>query len=280
VKDRRESTLTEKRTQYWNAVSTFLPEGGNTNLNGDYERALYHQIVIDVPRTNPSIPLFQIPEIQERLVRILYVWAIRHPASGYVQGINDLITPFFCVFLKPHLSGVDVLTLSADPDLPAEVLDSVEADTYWCVSKFIDHIQDNYTFAQPGIQRMVFRLEELIKKIDPELSKLLNDQKIKFIQFTFRWMNCLLMRELPIKVVFRTWDTYLAEGSNFAALHVYVCAVFLLTWKDSLIGREFHEIMTVLQHLPTHDWNEVNVEPIISEAYVWMQHYQDSGHLQ
>jgi hypothetical protein len=37
------------------------------------------------------------------LERILYVWAIRHPASGYVQGINDLATPFFEVFLSAYL---------------------------------------------------------------------------------------------------------------------------------------------------------------------------------
>jgi hypothetical protein len=35
--------------------------------------------------------------------RVLYIWAIRHPASGYVQGINDLITPFFVVFLAEYL---------------------------------------------------------------------------------------------------------------------------------------------------------------------------------
>jgi Rab-GTPase-TBC domain len=37
------------------------------------------------------------------LERILYVWAIRHPASGYVQGINDLVTPFFEVFLSAYV---------------------------------------------------------------------------------------------------------------------------------------------------------------------------------
>lgn len=40
--------------------------------------------------------LFQIFE------RILFIWAIRHPASGYVQGINDLVTPFFVVFICEH----------------------------------------------------------------------------------------------------------------------------------------------------------------------------------
>ena len=28
--------------------------------------------------------------------------ACRHPASGYVQGINDLVTPFLAVFLSAH----------------------------------------------------------------------------------------------------------------------------------------------------------------------------------
>ena len=36
--------------------------------------------------------------------RVLYIWAIRHPASGYVQGINDLVTPFFVVFLSEFIS--------------------------------------------------------------------------------------------------------------------------------------------------------------------------------
>lgn len=35
--------------------------------------------------------------------RILFIWAIRHPASGYVQGINDLVTPFFVVFICEHV---------------------------------------------------------------------------------------------------------------------------------------------------------------------------------
>lgn len=29
----------------------------------------------------------------------------RHPASGYVQGINDLVTPFLAVFLAEHFES-------------------------------------------------------------------------------------------------------------------------------------------------------------------------------
>jgi hypothetical protein len=108
------------------------------------------------------------------------VWAIRHPASGYVQGINDLVTPFFQVFLSAYigvfrLAGFfEVADLWSDSDpeefdpslLPNRVLNSIEADSFWCLSRLLDGIQDNYIFAQPGIQRSVRRMAELVSRID------------------------------------------------------------------------------------------------------------------
>ena len=66
-----------------------------------YQRDTLHQILMDVPRTAPAAQLFRHAKVQRALERILYIWALRHPASGYVQGINDLATPFFLVFLTP-----------------------------------------------------------------------------------------------------------------------------------------------------------------------------------
>jgi hypothetical protein len=28
---------------------------------------------------------------------------MRHPASGYVQGMNDIVAPFFIVFLSDYI---------------------------------------------------------------------------------------------------------------------------------------------------------------------------------
>lgn len=39
---------------------------------------------------------------------------------------------------------------------------------------------------------------------------------IDFLQFAFRWVNCLLIREVPFDAALRLWDTYLAEGPGFA----------------------------------------------------------------
>ena len=85
----------------------------------------------------------------------------RHPASGYVQGINDLVTPFLAALLSQHFDGPmeawDIETLSE------ETMYAVEADAYWMLCKMLDGIQDHYTNAQPGIQRTVFKLKELVR---------------------------------------------------------------------------------------------------------------------
>ena len=55
---------------------------------------------------------------------------------------------------------------------------------------------------------MVFKLKELIARIDGPLHAHLGEQGLHFIQFAFRWMNCLLMRELSLDLILRLWDTY------------------------------------------------------------------------
>ena len=50
--------------------------------------------------------------------------------------------------------------------LPPAVLEAVEADAFWCLSKLVDGIQDNYISGQPGIRRQVARMQELCKRVD------------------------------------------------------------------------------------------------------------------
>ena len=59
--------------------------------------------------------------------------------------------------------GVEKWSIS---DLSPDKITNIEADCYWCLSKLLDGMQDHYTFAQPGIQRLVFKLKELVRRID------------------------------------------------------------------------------------------------------------------
>ncbi|KAG5638452.1 GTPase-activating protein [Sphagnurus paluster] len=266
----RATTLARKRGEYLSLVEVAFARD-----RVGLDQQIWHQIEIDVPRTRPGVRLWMHGATQRSLERILYVWAIRHPASGYVQGINDLVTPFFQVFLSAY---IDSDPENFDPSLlPTNVLNAVEADSFWCLSRLLDGIQDNYIFAQPGIQRSVRRMAELVARIDVPLSAHLESQNVEFMQFAFRWMNCLLMREISVQNTIRMWDTYLAEGPDaFSQFHLYVCSAFLVRWSEKLRQMDFQGIIMFLQSLPTQDWGDHEIEMLLSEAFVLNSIWQNA----
>ncbi|KAI2624079.1 GTPase activating protein [Xylaria nigripes] len=279
--ERRVTTLERKRKEYLDGVRQAFERGGaSQNATGrlrGLDEAIWHQISIDVPRTNPHIELYSYEATQRSLERILYLWAIRHPASGYVQGINDLVTPFWQVFLGSYITDNNIESGMDPGQLPKAVLDAVEADSYWCLTKLLDGIQDHYIVAQPGIQRQVAALRDLTARIDDGLARHLEKEHVEFIQFSFRWMNCLLMREISVRNTIRMWDTYLAEEQGFSEFHLYVCAAFLVKWSSKLVKMDFQEIMMFLQALPTRDWTEKDIELLLSEAFIWQSLFKNSA---
>ena len=201
---------------------------------------------------------------------------MRHPASSYVQGINDLATPLFGVFLSEYFNG-DVLQGEELEDLTPEILNDVEADVYWCLTNLLAGIQDHYTQDQPGVQRMVMKLEELVTRIDAGLTGHLEDTGVQFMQFAFRWMNCLLLREFNLECIIRLWDTYLSEGDGgFETFHVYVCASFLCQFSGELQGMQFDELFAFMQNIPTNNWDDKNIEIVLSQAFVLSTLFQGS----
>lgn len=326
-KARQALTLKRKRDEYvegFNLItvdfdeSSSYPQIGSeiTNLATNKDKALDHQIKIDVKRTNPTQKFYSLEPVQRSLRKILYLWAVRHPASGYVQGINDLATPFFQIFVMnyiwqlqrqklreqdPHLMipGLFVdddyeQALLDHPDLLNFTIDTldlklispkaliiIEADTYWCLSKLLENITDNYIHEQPGIHRQVNDLRNLVAKIDVDLLNHFDREGIEFLQFSFRWMNCLLMREMLIELIIRMWDTYLLETPlGFNNFHVYVCAAFLIKFALQLKQMDFQEVILFLQNPPTQGWTDKDVELMLSEAFIWQSLYKNaSAHL-
>ena len=79
------------------------------------------------------------------MIRILFVWSMRNPASGYVQGINDLAAPLILVFLTEYVNELNQHNIYEVQekdleDMEHECLAKCEADTFWCLSKLIDDI--------------------------------------------------------------------------------------------------------------------------------------------
>jgi len=93
---------------------------------------------VDVPRTAPDVGLFRSNRIRRILARLLYIWAMRHPASSYVQGINDLVTPLIAVFLSRYYGGKDVTDGIGIEDVPDETLFEVRKCIDWNSIKSLD----------------------------------------------------------------------------------------------------------------------------------------------
>ena len=61
--------------------------------------------------------------IQTSLKRILFIWHMRHPQSGYVQGMCDIAIPFMIIYLDEYLP------VSSDPEKYVSKIDLVSLET-------------------------------------------------------------------------------------------------------------------------------------------------------
>ena len=330
-RDLREGVLNRKRAEYRNLVEEYynpiLEEtriananaGTNTSSSSSNQVVSeLRQVAVDVPRTAPGVPFFHQEQIQKSLERILFIWGMRHPASGYVQGINDVATPFLAVFFYGELldggcqdkgrNGEDsqnggkeqssdsfsveidtedvvrrlneINTLGGSSFELGETLLRVEADAYWCLCKVLDGIQDHYTYAQPGIQKTLFRVGELVSRVGQHVADHLAKEHCEYMQFAFRWCNCLLLRELNFDLGIRLWDTYVSEGTKLKDFLVYVLSSFLLSWAPELVKMDLEGLIMFLQRTPTQSWTEGDIETVLSRAYMWRLSFANaSSHL-
>eukprot|EP00042_Codosiga_hollandica_P047035 m.504561 g.504561 ORF g.504561 m.504561 type:complete len:778 (+) comp57355_c0_seq10:248-2581(+) len=274
-KERRTVALTKKRAEYWDLLVNqhYLPQ------KDEAEQSTFRQIQMDIERTGAGYGMFRQEKTKELLCRILYIWAIRHGACGYVQGMNDLLLPYLIVFLHPHTphadGGYQIEQMDIDT-IESTALAQVEADCFWCFNNLLNGLQENFTFAQPGIQTKVLLLSELTAQTDRALHSHLQALRIEYLQFALRWMNCLLTRELPILCAIRLWDTYHAEVDGFAVFHVYVCAAFLNFFSRSVLEQaDFQDALLLLQRTPTERWSNVEIELILAQAYQ-LKHARDT----
>jgi hypothetical protein len=132
-KDRRNAALNRKRKEYNDLVTTYFTLTVSDRTKQDEEN--HSQILIDLPRTSPNVAFFQQSMVQKAMERILYIWSIRHPASGYVQGMNDLLTPLLLVSLQPFAEDplrCDVAGLAAGIMVSCWLVCSVPFDCSVC----------------------------------------------------------------------------------------------------------------------------------------------------
>ena len=282
-KELKKSIIQRKKDEYIDMCNVYSNALSNPEeVMNEEELKIYRQIQKDIPRTMPDSSLFQHEKIQFMLTRVLYIWSLRHPASGYVQGFNDLCIPFFIVYFLekfPEKNIDTILKLNENEfkKLSEETLTEIETTIYFSLTKLLDRIQTNYTINQPGITKMIKKMELIVEKVDPKLYDYLKKFEIDYVQFCFRWMNCFLIREFPVNLILRLWDAYFSEEKGFSEFHLYVCACLLLTFSEKLKAMsEFQELIVFLQNLPTSTWTIEDMDMLLAKSYSIKMLYSNS----
>ena len=88
-------------------------------------------------------------------------------------------------------------------------------------------------------------------------------------------MNCLLVREFPLKLVIRIFDSYLAEG-EFIGFLVNLCASILLKYSPQLIQMECTDLLLFFQHMPTTKSSLADVEVLLAQSFVLKMNLQNN----
>ncbi|GET90740.1 GTPase activating protein, putative [Leishmania tarentolae] len=264
-----------------------------STMLGSKEFQTLKQIRKDIPRMSGGHCYLRHPRVQGSIERILFIWSLRHPACGYVQGMNDLVVPFMGVvlgyrFCPTHsLTELHAYTENILDDLwsfeavsDTQWINGVEADVYWMTSYLLNTMQDNYTSSHAGITSMMRHLAAVVQVADsPLYHHLVAVLQIHFEQFSFRWMNCLLMRELTETQSLRLLDAYLSdEERRWSVTHVYVCAALLLRWGAQLMafGGDYVSAMKFLQDPPTEQLSLRDMQDVLSEGFVLQNLYEAS----
>jgi len=212
-------------------------------LSDTTARAIVHQIEIDIPRTaNCGCDLITISPLSSLIRRMLIIWSLRNPACGYVQGMNDITVPLLIAIIE-GASERPCEQISVD-DIGRLDLSVIESDLYWMFSRIIQGVQDHYTSSQPGIQKMMKHFRDLVKRVDNgELLDYLDSQQVDLTQLSFRWFNCLLVRELDYQALVRVWDTCIAEEDGFSVFMVYFCTAWIKGQTEQLKRMDCQQIM-------------------------------------
>mmetsp|Transcript_22825 Transcript_22825/g.32185 ORF Transcript_22825/g.32185 Transcript_22825/m.32185 type:complete len:508 (-) Transcript_22825:51-1574(-) len=133
-----------------------------------------------------------------------------------------------------------------DEIVSEDVLDEVEADTYWCldmlVNKFrgipsqkqsktsssvsvdtekrsnIIHKCTTNDNTEDSLTKWIILTEQITSRVNPVLHHHFKSLGVDFAWFTSRWIGCLLVRDLNVSCVMRLWDTLLSEEGDIRSV--------------------------------------------------------------
>ncbi|XP_058004322.1 uncharacterized protein LOC131168732 isoform X2 [Hevea brasiliensis] len=141
-----------------------------------------HRIVVDVVRTDSHLEFYEDKKNIARMSDILAVYAWVDPATGYCQGMSDLLSPFVVLFED-------------------------DADAFWCFEMLLRRMHENFQMEGPtGVMKQLQALWHILELTDREMFAHLSRIGAESLHFAFRMLMVLFRRELSFDEALQMWE--------------------------------------------------------------------------
>jgi hypothetical protein len=194
--------------------------------------------------------LHYIQEHLRRLERILYIFATLNVGLGYMQGFNELVTPFYYVMLKS-------LESLFDGDI-----DVVESLTFHLFQELMTKTQiaEFYTTQDKSsiILHRVKEFEGVLARHAPIAWDVIRSLKIHPLFYSLRWFTLLFAQEHDLPTLLMIWDSLWAHFSELIAYVFCMAAGHIHAVEGKLTKQNYAVTISALQNLEiTSDIKEV-----------------------
>ncbi|CAO3623278.1 unnamed protein product [Cunninghamella echinulata] len=244
--DEREAIRQSKADEYYQIKAKWFNDVEARNSQKFLEEK--HRIDKDVHRTDRNIDFFAGEELpnpdpqmsvgtnanMEILKDILVTYNFHNTKLGYVQGMSDLCAPMFV--------GM-----------------GDEAMAFWGFVNFMDRVQSNFFTDQSGMHRQLKTLNALIKFMDPQLYKHLEETETTNLFFCFRWLLVWFKREFDWEDVIRLWEVLWTD--HLSSQFLLFVALSVLHQHREIILTELGQFDELLKYI-----NELNGKIALNET--------------
>lgn len=232
-------------------------------------------------------PFFAQKETRDILNSVLYVYARTHSDLGYIQGMNEILAPMVYVLHKDWEATHEALEKegganASDPELRSLYTVSkreyIEHDAYRMFVFLMDVIGPLFNSPEANNKRSsesiayveVFGrcndIQRMLSEKDPELEERLRVLNIQPQLYMLRWVRIMFAQVFPLLDLLVFWDAIFAVGPPYRLVD-HICVTLLLLVRDSIIGHELSDALSVLFHYPHTTVPSKLIVPVAINSY-------------
>eukprot|EP01117_Protostelium_nocturnum_P011969 TRINITY_DN4381_c0_g1_i1.p1 TRINITY_DN4381_c0_g1~~TRINITY_DN4381_c0_g1_i1.p1 ORF type:complete len:660 (-),score=177.00 TRINITY_DN4381_c0_g1_i1:34-2013(-) len=225
--EERTKITAEKKELYlkWKSVWQLFRDDPHCKFSKLNRRA--HAIEKDVLRTDRNIEFYSDENRHhlQSLHDILLTYVFFNYDLGYVQGMNELLSP--------------ILYVVED-----------ESIAFWCFKGLMDSFESNFHKDQNGMHTQLVQLSKLVQILEPDFYQFLNRQNCLNMFFCFRWVLIHFKREFSFDQIQRLWEVMWSRHLT-ANFHLFICVAILQPHIEKIMKQkmEFDDMVKYMNDL-------------------------------